>query len=208
MAVKQYKTIDIIFLSVALFSLSVAYQDESNLSTNRDFFNYLPENKIIYPKNVEELQKIVRLAREKGYKICVVGSGMSQNDQNVGGKKFITLKLDAMNKVEINAQQHTAIVVGNVNFGELEDAANEHSLAVKTRQASAIFGVLSSISTNVHGWDYKTGCIGSTVNWVNVIDEMGNSLLVEKIHLNSRNVLVSLVPNILFGAQSCNLRPM
>lgn len=136
---------------------------------------YAGRDGVSYPSNLSQLRDVVFAAIDARRMLCVVGAGMSQNGQNVGERGSMTVKLDKMNKVEVNPSTNTAVVTGNVTFSELEDAANEHGLAVKVRQASAIFGVLSSISTNVHGWDHKAGCMANTVNWVNVFDEKGNA---------------------------------
>lgn len=133
---------------------------------------------IQYPHGISHLKEMIHKAREEGCKICVVGAGMSQNGQNIGDERFMMIKLDKMNNVKIDPGREVAVVTGNVTFRDVEEKANEYGLTTKTRQASGIFGVLSSISTNVHGWDHKAGCIGNTVNWIKILDSVGREKTV------------------------------
>lgn len=133
------------------------------------------EKGVCYPATLPELREIVQEAKRSWQKICLAGAGLSQNGQNRGGDGFVRVKLDLMNAVVIDPVREVATVRGNVTFADLEEAANKHGLAVKVRQASNIFGILSSISTNVHGWDLRSGCIGDTVNSITVLNEDSKS---------------------------------
>jgi len=131
-----------------------------------------------YPKDLDDLKYMVRLARNNGIKICLVGAGLSQNEQNKGTTDFVTIKLDRMNEVKIDIGREVAIVTGNTLFRDMEAEANLYGLTTKVRQGSGIFGILSSIATNVHGWDLKDGCIGNTVNWIRALDSDANELFI------------------------------
>lgn len=154
---------------------------------------------ILFPNNLEELQNIILYAKEKNYKICMIGQGLSQNSQNIpSNDNFITIKLDRMNNIKINPEKHTAIVTGNSTFIDVENETNKYGLTVKVRQASGIFSVLSSISTNVHGWDHKAGCIGTTVNWIRAFDDEGKIQYIDRNHIQFKNCIGSFGMGFLF----------
>jgi len=105
---------------------------------------------------------------------------MSQNEQIVASTNCSTMKLDKLNLTTIKADEKVAIVRGNVSFQDMESEANKFGLTTKVRQASGIFGILSSIVTNVHGRDFKAGCIGNTVNWIRALDSESNEVEIRR----------------------------
>ncbi|OAG32039.1 hypothetical protein NEDG_00514 [Nematocida displodere] len=146
---------------------------------------------VFYPGALEEVKTLIVAAKEDRVKICLVGTGMSQNSQNNGGNGFLLMNLKKMNHVEIDAKQKTATIQGNVTFSEMEQEANKHKLATKVRQASGIFGIVSSICTNVHGWDLKAGCIEHTVRTLYVLDSDCNEIIAQQGDLIFKNTVGS-----------------
>lgn len=138
------------------------------------------EDKVFLPKTLQEVKRLALAAKSSKLKVCLVGSGMSQNGQNYGKDGFIMVNLRGINGITLDSSEKTALVYGNITFRELEEAANKHALAIKVRQAAGIFGVLASISTNVHGWDHKSGCIGTTVRTIYALDSECNDLVIKR----------------------------
>ncbi|KAI5187041.1 hypothetical protein NEHOM01_1886 [Nematocida homosporus] len=135
---------------------------------------------IFYPKNIAEIKKIVSLAQQEKKKIYLVGSGLTQSFTRAKELGFMLINLKGLNKIVIDAKAKTAQVFGNVTFQEVEQQANAYALATKVRPTANIFVVLASISTNVHGWDHKNGCIGSTIQTIHALDSTGQELVLPK----------------------------
>jgi len=94
---------------------------------------------VFYPQELDEVKELVRAAKSDGLKICLVGSGMSQNSQNNWGAGLVMVNLKEMNAVSVCSEEKAAVVYGNVSFRELEEA-NKYGLATKVRQASGCLG--------------------------------------------------------------------
>jgi len=143
---------------------------------------------VSYPSNLDELKKLIKSAKEKGYKLTLVGAGMSQNFQNVGGH---LVDLKRLNSIEIRPQSRQVFIRGNVTFSEMEQEANKFGLSTKVRQASGIFGILSSIATNVHGWDHKTGTLATTIKVIYALDSNAKEVVFRPGHDGFRDCVGS-----------------
>lgn len=144
---------------------------------NYDFSNlyHTEVDKTFYPKTSVEVQAIVQQAIQQNKKIATAGSKMSQGGHSLPSTEdsyLINSKL--MNKVEILPTEKIARVGPGATWLHIQNAANEHGLAVKVMQASNIFSIGGSLSTNVHGWDHQQGALVETVRSITIVDGQGN----------------------------------
>ena len=142
--------------------------------------NYVREET---PETIEEIQEIIRRANDKGELISVAGAGLSQGEQFIpaqNGKAQIFLNLEKLNAIKIKPKQKTATIRGNVKWVELQSEANKQNLAVQVMQASNIFSIAGSLSTNIHGWNHRAGTINNTLISITLVTPQGKKLKLDK----------------------------
>lgn len=129
---------------------------------------------IRFPTTTDELQAVVKEADKYDCKVMPVGAGYSQGKQFLPSEEnAIVVDLRNMKKIQINAEEKTAIVDAGVRWEDLQVAANQHKLAVKVMQASNVFSVGGSIGTNIHGWNHQAGMLSNTVLSMDVVNAKG-----------------------------------
>ncbi len=135
------------------------------------------------PETIEEIQEIIQRANDNGEIISVAGAGFSQGEQFIpaqNGKSQILLNLEKLNTIKINSKQKTATITGNVKWVELQCEANKQKLAIQVMQASNVFSIPGSLSTNIHGWNHRAGTINNTVISITLITPQGEKLKLDK----------------------------
>lgn len=134
---------------------------------------YYAKGNYYRPNTTSKLQEIIRLANEQKKSISIIGAGKSQGKQFLPvGQDNIAIDMAEFNRVSIKPEQKIATVGAGATWGDLQNLANNHSLAVKVMQASNIFSIGGSISTNIHGW-HKEGIIGNTIQSLKILDSNG-----------------------------------
>lgn len=132
-------------------------------------------NEIDYPKNSQEIQKIVKDSINKGQQISIIGAGMSQGLQTVpktGNQRVIDTT--NLNYIKVNAAENTVVVGSGATWEQVQlklDKVNKSSIV---KQASDIFSIGGSIGINCHGWAHEYGAISSTVRSMKVVDAEGD----------------------------------
>ncbi|MCH9621652.1 MAG: hypothetical protein S4CHLAM20_10770 [Chlamydiia bacterium] len=131
---------------------------------------YSTQMTILYPKSVSEVQAIIKDAKKKQKKVCVIGAGFSQGKQyQFSNSILINLKeLKAM-----NLNKDLLSVQAGALWKDIHEFINSKSLALQVMQGSNIFSVGGSLSVNCHGWDFKKGSIVNTVEEITIIDANG-----------------------------------
>jgi len=136
---------------------------------------YKQQAHIIHPNSESDIQQAILNAAKNNQKITVVGAGQSQGKQFISNHSdSIVLKMDKFKNIHISPDRKTAIVGAGATWGELQIAANQHQLAVKVMQASNVFSIGGSLSTNIHGWN-KSGTLANTVKKLKIIDANGQA---------------------------------
>lgn len=130
---------------------------------------------IDYPRNIEELQEVVKDSISKGQQISVIGAGMSQGIQTVPNQHHHrVINTVNLNHVQVNAEENTVTVGSGATWEQVQlelDKINKSSIV---KQASDIFSIGGSIGINCHGWAHEYGAISSTVRSMKVIDANGS----------------------------------
>ncbi|MGH7530958.1 MAG: FAD-binding oxidoreductase, partial [Gemmatimonadales bacterium] len=102
---------------------------------------------------VEQLQAVLRDARERGLKVSIAGSRHSQ-----GGHTYVAggvrLDMRGFHRVlEIDTVRQTITVESGATWDAVQRALAPRGLAVKVMQSSNIFTVGGTLSANAHGRD-------------------------------------------------------
>lgn len=132
-----------------------------------------------YPESVADIQAIIKEAECSNKSISVVGKSMSQGKQAISNDPWnVVINTSKLKQITIYPESKIAKVEAGASWGELQNEANKHGLAVRVMQASNIFSVGGSISANCHGWDYKTGCLRNTILALTVVNSKGQVLQI------------------------------
>lgn len=109
--------------------------------------------RVEHVRAVEQLQAVLRDARERGLKVSVAGSRHSQGGHTytAGG---VRLDMRGFNRIlDIDSAARTITVESGATWDEVQRAIAPHRLAVKVMQSSNIFTVGGTLSANAHGRD-------------------------------------------------------
>lgn len=123
------------------------------------------------PFTITEMQKIIQKAKKEHKKISIVGAGLSQGMQFLY-QGAILIDMQKINHMHINGK--TLLVGAGAKWADIQKYINKEKLSLKVMQGSNIFSVGGSLSTNVHGWDFRSGTIHNTVTKLKIINAQGN----------------------------------
>lgn len=139
-----------------------------------------PSESIKFPSTVDELQEVVKKAKEEGKTISIIGSGISQEEQIIPlESKGIAINLKNLNQVE-RLENGNIKAQGGAVWEEVQLEANKEGKSIIVKQASGIFSVGGSVGINCHGWQHAAGSIASTVESLEIIDANGELRTVSR----------------------------
>lgn len=178
----------IIKILLPIFLLSLLYcEGQSNVQTINgkkyyDFSNYYHSGakSVFFPKNFQDVQKIVNQSIENKKSIAVAGTQLSQGGHTLPSTQndyLIFTKF--LNQISILPDEKIAIVGPGASWRDVQKAANDYNLAVKVMQASNVFSVGGSLSTNVHGWDHQEGTLAESVLSLTIVNSSGT---IQKVY--------------------------
>lgn len=152
-------------------------RNKTNIAHSGGNINYQKVDKR-FPKSTEEIQAIIKEAISDNKKVCVKGAGFSQGEQYLNGnhQDVILIDLGHFNTFSINDEDKTVTAGAGCLWGDIQNQLNERKLALKVMQASNIFSVAGSLSTNIHGWDYHSGMLSETVLSIEIINGEGEKV--------------------------------
>lgn len=129
----------------------------------------------VCPTSEQEVVMYVNLARSQSRKISIKGAGYAQGKQTLPPADHdLCIDLHKFKKIEIDTQSKVAVVGAGVRWGNLQAEADKHGLAILVQQASNVFSIGGSIGgANCHGWDFRWGSIGNTVQWMKIVRSNG-----------------------------------
>lgn len=133
------------------------------------------------PSTIEEVQDLVRKAKREGLKIGVAGAQLAQGGHTIPSQiQSIFIRTNHLNSVQIERDKKIATVGPGATWEDVQRVAHRAGLAVQVMQASNIFSVGGSLSTNVHGWDHRMGSLIHTVRSITIIDANGDRRKLNK----------------------------
>ncbi|KAG0468274.1 hypothetical protein HPP92_017602 [Vanilla planifolia] len=104
----------------------------------------------LQPENLEELEKVIRDANDRGQKIRPVGSGLSPN--GIGLQRAGMVNLALMDKVlEVDKEKKRVRVQAGVRVSQLVDALKEHGLTLQNFASIREQQIGGIIQVGAHG---------------------------------------------------------
>ena len=107
---------------------------------------------VVRPGSTEEVAAVVALAREHGVPITARGSGTGLSGACVPQAGGILISFERMNKIlEIDLQNHVAVVEPGVTLDELDKATAEHGLVYPVYPGENSASLGGNVATNAGG---------------------------------------------------------
>ncbi len=131
-------------------------------------------DRILLPKSVNELQRMVLRAKLEKKQVSILGAGMSQGTQTVPkDSRQVVIDTRHLNKITIAKDGKTVSVQSGATWEAVQLELNRHRKSTIVKQASDPFSIGGSIGINCHGWAHEAGAISSTVAALEIIDAQG-----------------------------------
>lgn len=117
---------------------------------------------VFQPRSTQEIQAILKLAKQQGKKISMSGARHSMGGQIVYPD---SLHLDMMkfDQIQYEPKDQSVTVQSGASWKQIQLELSKHNRAVRVMQDSNIFSVGGSLSSNIHGKDPRYGCIIESV---------------------------------------------
>lgn len=142
---------------------------ESYLASN--YSNYkISKSNILFPKNNEEIFKIIDFATKKNLKILAVGSSLSWYD-TIFNTNNIIINLNNYDKTFLFDEKNGILTVGpSYKVYEVLDKINKYGWSIYSIPGSLDVTIAGCISNDVHGKDtFKFGNFGESVVEIEII---------------------------------------
>lgn len=140
---------------------------------------YQTELPIFRPKTEAELQEIVANASLDDRLCAVRGGGYSQGQQFLSyDPRQVVLSLDELtleggNNVTYEPDTEIVTCSAGSTWSQVQDLISQHGRALPVMQASNIFSVGGSLSTNIHGWNHHMGSLCNHIARIRYVDKDG-----------------------------------
>ncbi|KAF2086392.1 L-gulonolactone/D-arabinono-1,4-lactone oxidase [Saccharata proteae CBS 121410] len=140
----------------------------------RTFHSY-PEL-YIRPQTLEEVQKLVTLARRCRRRLVVVGCGHSPSDLTCTSSWMVNL--DQYNKVlRVDRERNTMTVQAGIRLYQFNQAAKEFGLTMPNLGSIDQQSIVGAMATATHGSSTRHGLLSSSVKSLKIVLSNGNAVL-------------------------------
>ncbi|GAB7355133.1 hypothetical protein MBLNU459_g5708t1 [Dothideomycetes sp. NU459] len=129
----------------------------------------------IQPQTIEEIQKLVKLARRCRKRVVVVGCGHSPSDITCTSSWMVNL--DKHNKVlDVDLERKRLTVEGGIRLRDLNRAAGEYGLTMPNLGSIHDQSIVGAISTATHGSSLKHGLMSDSVRSIKIVLSDGKAV--------------------------------
>ena len=129
----------------------------------------------IKPQSLEEIQKVVNLARRCRRRLVVVGCGHSPSDLTCTSSWMVNLD-NYSSVIKVDAQKKTIVVQAGIRVGQLNKEAYKHDLTVPNLGSIDAQSIAGAIATATHGSSLKHGIISENVKSLRVVLSNGHAV--------------------------------
>ncbi|KAK4985627.1 D-arabinono-1,4-lactone oxidase [Elasticomyces elasticus] len=127
------------------------------------------------PQSLEEIQKIITLARRCRKRLVVVGCGHSPSDLTCTSSWMINL--DQYSKVlNVDLTKNTLTVEGGIRLRDLNLAANRYGLTMPNLGSIDEQSIAGAIATATHGSSLKHGLMSESVKSLRIVLSNGSAV--------------------------------
>lgn len=133
----------------------------------------------IKPRSLEEVQKIVTLARRCRRRIVVVGCGHSPSDLTCTSSWMVNL--DEYSRVlKVDKQKKTLLVEGGIRLRKMNEEANQHGLTMRNLGSIDEQSIVGAIATATHGSSLRHGLLSESVRSLRIVLANGQAVRCSK----------------------------
>ncbi|QIW96483.1 hypothetical protein AMS68_002001 [Peltaster fructicola] len=127
------------------------------------------------PQSLEEVQKIVNVARRCRRRIVVVGSGHSPSDLTCTSSWMVNLD-DYDRVLKVDAAKKTLLVEAGIRMRDMNAEANKHGLTMPNLGSIDEQSIAGAISTGTHGSSLKHGLLSQSVRSLRIVLSNGQAV--------------------------------
>src|ERR1051326_7554678 len=129
----------------------------------------------IKPESLEEIQKIITLARRCRRRVTVVGSSHSPSDLTCTSSWMVNL--DGYGSVlKVDTKQKTMLVQSGIRLRNLNLRAKEHGMTIRNLGSVDDQSIIGAISTGPHGSTLKHGLLSQDVRALRIVLSNGRAV--------------------------------
>lgn len=129
----------------------------------------------IRPQSLEEIQKVVTLARRCRRRVVVVGCGHSPSDLTCTSSWMVNL--DNYAKVlKVDKQKKTLLVEGGIRLRQLNAEANKYGLTIPNLGSIDEQSIVGAIATATHGSTLEHGLLSQYVRSLRIVLANGQAV--------------------------------
>lgn len=129
----------------------------------------------IRPQSLEEIQKIVNLARRCRRRIVVVGCGHSPSDLTCTSSWMVNLD-DYSSVLKVDAQKKTLTVAAGIRIWQLNEEAAKFGLTVPNLGSIDAQSIVGAIATATHGSSLRHGILSENVKALRIVLANGQAV--------------------------------
>jgi FAD/FMN-containing dehydrogenase len=173
-------------LEEKISSLKIDYSVNENIleeyAYDKSIFKLKPKI-VVFPKNIEEIKKLVNFAKENNLNLTCRSGGTDMSGGPLTDSGLIVFTKYFNKILEINQEEKYVIVEPGIYFRDFEKEINKYNLMLPSYPASKEICALGGMIANNSGGE-KTLKYGKTQNYVvglNVVLNDGNEYYFEKV---------------------------
>lgn len=129
----------------------------------------------IRPQSLEEVQKVVTLARRCRRRIVVVGCGHSPSDITCSSSWMVNLD-DYSKVLNVDKAKKTLKVQGGIRLHQLNTEANRHGLTMPNLGSIDEQSIAGAIATATHGSSLRHGLLSDSVRSLRIVLASGEAV--------------------------------
>lgn len=133
----------------------------------------------IKPQSLEEVQKVVTLARRCRRRIVVVGCGHSPSDITCSSSWMVNLD-DCSKVLNVDKTKKTLVVEGGIRLRQLNAEANRHGLTMPNLGSIDEQSIVGAIATATHGSSLRHGLLSDSVRSLRIVLANGEAVRCSK----------------------------
>ncbi|KAM0721540.1 hypothetical protein Q7P37_002465 [Cladosporium fusiforme] len=135
----------------------------------------------IQPESLEEIQKLVTLARRCRKRLVVVGCGHSPSDLTCTSSWMVNLDNYAR-VLKVDKQRKTLLVEGGIRLRKLNEEANRHGLTMPNLGSIDEQSIVGAFSTATHGSSLKHGLLSDNIRSLRIVLANGQAVSCSAEH--------------------------
>ncbi|KAK3670980.1 D-arabinono-1,4-lactone oxidase [Recurvomyces mirabilis] len=129
----------------------------------------------IKPQTLQEVQKVINLARKCRRRIVVVGCGHSPSILTCTSSWMVNLD-DYSKVLKVDKAKKTLLVEGGIRLRKLNEEANRHGMTMPNLGSIDEQSIVGAISTATHGSTLKHGLMSESVKSLRIVLANGQAV--------------------------------